>query len=67
MSVGGVILRLILEPKTVSRLWEETQKELNRDGQNQTVTYKWFILALDFLFLIGVIEIEHGLLRKQNR
>ncbi len=28
------------------------------------ITYDWFILSLDFLFLLGIIEIDDGIIKK---
>ena len=58
--VGAGILHLLNRPKTVSRLWEEIQKQTNKKNETQKVTYNWFILALDFLFIINAINIERG-------
>jgi len=61
LAVGAGILRDLDEPKTVSRLWADLRK------QNQTtlqVTFDWFVLALDLLFLMGVIVHVSGRVRR---
>lgn len=55
LTVGAEVLTLLREPKTVSRLWTELKRA--RDG---TLAYDWFILSLDLLFSMGLIEFEHG-------
>lgn len=61
LAVGGRILMLLREPKTVSRVWDE----LTRDAAAQaTTTYEWFVLALDMLYAMGLLELERGRLRR---
>jgi hypothetical protein len=67
LVVGGGILRLLNRPKTVSRLWEEIQKQTNEKNETQKVTYNWFILALDFLFIVNAIDIERGQICKLSK
>lgn len=57
LTIGGEILRVLVGAKTVSRLWEDFRKA---DESHIKVTYDWFLLALDLLYLIGVIELERG-------
>lgn len=60
-------MRLLNRPKTVSRLWEEIQKQTNKKNETQKVTYNWFILALNFLYIINAIDIERGQLCKLSK
>ena len=64
LTVGAEILGLLGESKTVSRLWEELKKSRSvRPGQ-LSLTYDWFVLALDLLFLLQAIEMDRGRLRR---
>jgi hypothetical protein len=56
ISVGADLLRLTDEPKTVSRLWEDLRKSERGDH----VTFDWFVLALDLLFVLGNLEFDRG-------
>lgn len=64
--LGGTVLELLDEPKTVSRLWEEFQ--YNRMNaltiEACDVPFDWFVLALDLLHLIGAIQLASGRLTK---
>lgn len=64
--IGGIVLSLVNEPKTVSRVWEEFQRhrvtELHQEMCD--VSFDWFVLALDLLFLIGALEHRAGRLVK---
>jgi len=57
VSVGAGILRGLDEPKTVSRLWSDLCKE--NTGTLQ-ITFDWFVLALDLLYALGVVEYVAG-------
>jgi hypothetical protein len=64
--VGGTLLGLLDEPKTVSRLWEEFQhqrtKHLGIDACD--IPFDWFVLALNLLHLLGAIDLAAGRLVK---
>lgn len=64
LSVGGHILRLLTQPKTVSRLWDELNRHLADQGIAKGISFDWFVLALDFLYTIGAIEYEKGQVRR---
>lgn len=60
LTVGAEILDLLDEPKTVSRLWAEMAKK----SKCSRLTFDWFILALDLLFLMGLVALERGRLSR---
>jgi hypothetical protein len=64
IAVGGEILRILREPMTVSRLWDELRSHLACSDERAPVNYDWFILALDLLFMIRAVEFDRGLVRK---
>lgn len=64
ISVGGEILRLLDEPKTVSRLWEELRQTYIMRYGSLILTYDWFILSLDLLYALGIVELASGRLRR---
>jgi len=65
ISVGAGILRDLNEPKTVSRLWADVRRQ-NR--QTLQITFDWFVLSLDLLFLMGVVEYAAGrVVRRADR
>lgn len=63
LGVGAEILHILTEPKTVSRLWDEL-KQTRETVKSYSLTYDWFVLALDFLFILNAIELEKGLIRR---
>lgn len=59
VGLGARVLRQLLHPQTVSRLWEGVQRD-----SGAGVPYDWFVLSLDMLFLIGALEYHDGRLMK---
>lgn len=57
VSVGADILRLLDESKTISRVWDDFKRQNMR---TDAVTFDWFVLSLDLLFVLGTIEFERG-------
>jgi len=62
LVIGSEVLRILATPKTISRIWDELKRENNRN--TKYVNYEWFILSLDFLYLLGIIEFYRGSIRK---
>lgn len=57
LGLGALLLDALDSPKTVSRLWERV-----RDRPFQT--FDRFVLTLGFLYTIGAVHREAGLLRR---
>jgi hypothetical protein len=62
LSVGGEVLRRLTRPKTVSRLWEQVGSR--NSSLLGTISYDWFLMALNLLYLCGAVEFEEGRLRR---
>lgn len=60
LGVGANVLRLLTEAKPVSRLWPEFKAAYLPRKEAQTVSFAWFVLSLDLLFVLGAIELDHG-------
>jgi hypothetical protein len=66
LTVGARILQHLRQPKTVSALWEELPRQGNAAEKSaMPLRYDGFVLALDFLFLIGAIELHEGLITRK--
>lgn len=57
LSIGALILRDLDEPKTVSRLWADLRRV--EEGPPD-LTFDWFVLALDLLYVIGTLDYLGG-------
>lgn len=51
---------------TVSRVWTELSMARRSIPNAPTITYDWFVLALDLLFAMNAIDLERGLLSKRK-
>ena len=58
LAVGGVLLRHVVRPTTVSSLWERV-KEIP-----EVSAFDRFVLALDLLYLMDAVIMEDGLIRR---
>lgn len=64
LTVGARVLQTLSQPKTISSIWEELQKNSAGGNGPPPLRYDGFVLALDILFLIGAIEIQGGRLTR---
>jgi len=67
LAIGGEILHLLSEPKTVSWIWAEIKKNRDQNESYGILTFDWFVLALDFLYTIQAVQLEKGLIRKVTK
>ena len=59
LTIGAVLLNNLNHPKTVSALWEDVR-------YFEKISFDWFILTLDLLYAINIIEFHDGLLIKKG-
>ncbi|MFJ8814840.1 ABC-three component system middle component 6 [Amycolatopsis thermoflava] len=64
LYLGGHILADLNDPTTVSAAWEALARRREREGQDATITFDWFVLALDLLRALGTIRLRDGLIVK---
>ncbi len=62
LTIGRDVLVSLDRPKTVSRLWSEL-----RGRRGALVTFDWFVLALDLLYALGLIDTADGLISRSAR
>jgi hypothetical protein len=67
LYIGGQILNDLDGPTTVSGAWEALGRRRQREGQDVTVTFDWFVLALDLLRALGTIQLTNGLIIKVGK
>ena len=61
LGVGATLLKYLDRNRTVTSLWNETRT------LPEIKTFDRFTLGLDFLFLVGVIDFQDGLLRRVKK
>jgi hypothetical protein len=64
LYLGGQILSDLEEPSTVSGAWEALARRREHEGQGAAITFDWFVLALDLLRALGIIQLRDGLIVK---
>lgn len=57
--VGAEILRELDRPTTVSALWTAVQSNRRELPQAGSLTYDWFVLALDWLYAVGAVHLDN--------
>ena len=58
VGIGALVLGRLERPTNVSRLWESVKDE------REVASFGNFVLSLDYLFTIGAIDYERGLLSR---
>jgi hypothetical protein len=67
LTIGGKLLSHLVQPKTVSALWEEVAHlNITKNNKKTALRYDAFVLTLDLLFLLGAIELRDGLLSRKK-
>jgi len=61
LGVGATLLKYLDRNRTVTSLWNETRT------LPEIKTFDRFTLGLDFLFMMGVINFQDGLLRRVKK
>lgn len=60
LGVGAVVLKCLEHPQTVTSLWDKLRNE------SVVGTYERFVLALDMLYMMGVVNLHRGIIGKEN-
>lgn len=60
LGVGSILLRQLDRPRSVSDTWERVNK------LPEQVTYDRFMLALCFLYAIGLVDLEASILKRRR-
>jgi len=64
LTIAGTIFERMAEPTTVSRIWDDVRYE----HQRKPISYSWFLLAVDLLYVVGLIWFDQdGLLCRVER
>ena len=60
IGVGAILLIELRNPHTVTSLWEKVRTN------NSVGTFERFVLALDMLYITGVIKLSEGLIMRER-
>lgn len=58
LAIGGILLTNLHRRRTLSSLWSKVRKE------KPIGSFERFVLAVDFLFILGAVKFENGFLVK---
>ena len=61
LNIGSILLNSIDGRYTVSLLWDKTRT------RPEIKTFDRFTLGLDFLFMLELIEVQDGLIKRVNK
>ena len=64
IGVGAEVLGLLVQPRTVSSLWDAVRSRRSAETSSPAIDYRWFVLALDMLYAIRAIELDRGVIRR---
>lgn len=67
LGVGAEVLRTLQTSMTISKLWNELRARRSVAAPNAPIDYRWFVLALDFLFMVGAVTWGNGLISKVSK
>ncbi|MGF7151878.1 hypothetical protein FHS96_005546 [Sphingomonas zeicaulis] len=63
LTLSGRIFDALAMPRTVSGVWDEVRSQ----SRDRPIAYSWFILAIDLLYLLGLVGIDQdGLLTRRS-
>lgn len=62
LSVGAQIVQQLEQPATVSQAWRKLCDWRVEEGHRAPVSFGWFVLALDVLNALGVVELQDDVL-----
>lgn len=60
VGIGAVLIDALNRPHTVTGLWEKV-RDLRVVG-----TFERFVLALDMLFILGLVRLSEGLIEREK-
>ncbi len=61
LGMGSIIITELTVPQTVSSLWEKAR------NYEEIKTFEKFILTLDLLYILGLIEFDEGIIRRRKK
>jgi len=66
VRVGADVLKCLNQERTVSRLWTVVRERRSKRGSRDILTFEWFVLSLDMLFALGLVDFVDGRIRRSS-
>lgn len=67
ISVASEVFELIDKKSTISSMWNDLQEKHKSLLRHGDVPYDWYILALDLLYMMGLIEVRNSFIKRINK
>lgn len=67
LGVGSEVLSILTKPMTVSSLWNAMRARRSKATSEPPIDYRWFVLTLDFLYLVRALDMQRGTLRRHSK
>jgi hypothetical protein len=61
LGIGALVLERLRPAKTVTQLWDEMR------DLPQVATFERLVLGLDLLYMIGLVELDGGVIRRTGQ
>jgi hypothetical protein len=61
LGIGALILERLKTARTVTQLWDEMR------DLPQVATFERLVLGLDLLYMMGVVELDGGVIRRTGQ
>ena len=58
LGIGALILERARTPRTITQLWDELR------ATPQVATFERLLLGLDLLYMMGLVELDGGVIRR---
>jgi hypothetical protein len=65
LAVGAQVLRVLDQPMTISQVWTQVRNWRKEHRHHAPLPFWWFVLALDLLYALDLIEPDHDLLTRR--
>lgn len=62
LAVGAQIVSQLDMPLTVSQVWGRVRSWRIENNHPSPISFGWFVLALDMLYALGLVELRRDLL-----
>ncbi|WP_436791779.1 ABC-three component system middle component 6 [Yinghuangia sp. YIM S10712] len=62
LTVGAQVVKQLDRPRTVSQTWSRLRSWRETEGYHAPISFGWFVLALDVLYTLGVLDLCDDLL-----
>ncbi|MGV9984746.1 ABC-three component system middle component 6 [Streptomyces olivaceus] len=64
LAVGAQIAVQLDRPLTVSQTWARLREWRRENGHPASLSFGWFVLALDVLHALGIVDLNNELLTR---